>query len=278
MNILGVIPARGGKQQLPNKNILPLLGRPVIAYTILAAQRSSLIDRLVVSTENEDISSVARQFNVEVVDRPSALALDTSPLEDSLRHAVEYLEKKDNYQADIVVHMLANVPVRKEGIIDKVIDKLIDTDADSVVTVYPVDQYPQWMKKIDQGGYLRPFLPPEKEYRRQDIEQLYLLDGAVMAIKKDILMETAGMKGVYLYTGRNVLGVIQDRKYATEIDTQEDFSIAESFLKIMKTKEKSQPEENKNRNRLVNEGEARLVVEEGNERETLKPPLKRRHR
>lgn len=240
MNILGVIPARGGKQQLPNKNILPLLGRPVIAYTILAAQRSSLIDRLVVSTENRDIASVAKQLNVEVVDRPSELALDTSPLEDSLRHAVEYLEKEDNYQTDIVVQMLANVPVRKGGIIDEVINKLIDTDADSVATVYPVDQYPQWMKKMDKDGYLRPFLPLTKEYRRQDIEQMYLLDGAVIAIKRDILMETVGMKGVYLYTGRNVLGIIQNKRYAIEIDTQEDFSIAESFLKIVNTKERPQ--------------------------------------
>lgn len=262
MNILGIIPARGGKQQLPNKNILSLLGRPVIAYTILAAQKSSLIDRLVVSTENRDIASAAKQFKVEVVDRPPELALDTSPLEDSLRHAVKYLEKEDNYQADIVVQMLANVPVRKEGIIDKVINKLIDTDTDSVATVYPVDQYPQWMKKMDKDGYLRSFLPLTKEYRRQDIEQMYLLDGAVIAIKRDILMETVGMKGVYLYTGRNVLGVIQNRKYAIEIDTQEDFSIAESFLKIMKTKEKPQPEENRIGSRLVEGGDPYLIMAE----------------
>lgn len=262
MNILGIIPARGGKQQLSNKNTLSLLGRPVIAYTILAAQKASLIDRLVVSTENRDIASVAKQLNVRVVDRPSGLALDTSPLEDSLRHVVRYLKKEDNYQADIVVQMLANVPVRKEGMIDRVINKLIDTDADSVATVYSVDQYPQWMKKMDQDGYLRSFLPLTKEYRRQDIEQMYLLDGAVIAIKRDILMETAGMKGVYLYTGRNVLGVIQNRKYAIEIDSQEDFSIAESFLKIMKTKEKTQPEKNKTGNRLVEEGDPDLIMAE----------------
>lgn len=250
MNILGIIPARGGKQQLANKNILSLLGRPVIAYTMLAAQRSSSIDRLVVSTENRDIASVAKQFNVEVVDRPSELALDTSPIEDSLRHAVEYLKKEDNYQADIVVQMQANVPIRKEGIIDEVINKLIDTDADSVATVYPVDQCPQWMKRIDKDGYLRPFCSSKKEYRRQDIEQMYLLDGAVITTKREVLMETMGMKGVHLYMGKNILGVIQDKKYAIEIDTQEDFFIAELFLKTMKTKERSGHEDyEENRNR-----------------------------
>lgn len=250
MNILGIIPARGGKQQLANKNILPLLGKPVIAYTILAAQKSSLINRLIVSTENKDIGSIARQFNVEVIHRPPELALDSSPIEDSLRHAVKYLEKEDNYHADVVVQMQANVPIRKEGIIDEVINKLIDTDADSVATMYPVDQYPQWMKRMKKDGYLRPFLALTKEYRRQDVEQMYLLDGAVAAIKRDVLMRTAGMKGVHLYMGKKILGVIQSRKYAIEIDTQEDFSIAELFLKMMKIKERSQQEdyeENKNR-------------------------------
>ncbi len=250
MNILGIIPARGGKQQLANKNILSLLGRPVIAHTILAAQRSSSIDRLVVSTENRDIASVAKQFKVEVVDRPSELALDSSPIEDSLRHAVEYLKKEDNYQADIVVQMQANVPIRKEGIIDEVINKMIDTDADSVATVYPVDQCPQWMKRIDEDGYLRPFLPLIEEYRRQDIEQMYLVDGAVITTKRDVLMGTAGMKGVHLYMGKNIRGVIQNKRYAIEIDTQEDFFTAELLLKMMKTKERSEHEdyeENKNR-------------------------------
>lgn len=250
MNILGIIPARGGKQQLPNKNILPLLGKPIIAYTILAARKSSLIDRLVVSTENRDIGSIAKQFNTEVIDRPPELALDTSPIEDSLRHAVKYLEKEDNYHADIVVLMQANVPIRKEGIIDEVINKLIDRDADSVATIYLVDQYPQWMKRMDKDGYLHPFLPLMKEYRRQDIEQMYLLDGAVVAVKRDILMETDKVKGVHFYMGKNILGVVQDKKYAIEIDTQKDLFIAELFLKIMKTKERPQQEdyeEDKNR-------------------------------
>lgn len=250
MNTLGIIPARGGKQQLSNKNIRSLLGKPVIAYTILAAQRSSLIDRLVVSTENRNIASIAKQFNVEVIPRPPELSLDTSPIEDSLRHAVKYLEKEHNYRADIVVQMQANVPLRREGIIDKVIDKLTHTDADSVVTIYPVDQYPQWMNRMDKDGYLRPFLPLVKEYRRQDIEQMYLLDGAVVATKRDILMETVEMKGAHLYMGKNILGVIQNKKYTIEIDTLEDLLIAESFLKIMKTREGPQQgdyEENKNR-------------------------------
>ncbi|GAI66198.1 unnamed protein product, partial [marine sediment metagenome] len=178
MNILGIIPARGGKQRLPNKNILPLLGKPTIAYTILAAQTSSLIDRLIVSTEDPRIASVAREFDIEIIDRPKELALEISPLDDCLRHVVKTLKTEKEYYADIVVGMYANVPVRKEGMIDKVIYKLINGNADSAVSMCPVSHYPQWVRTIDRDGFLYPFLPLSNSCRRQNLEKTFWIDGA----------------------------------------------------------------------------------------------------
>lgn len=231
VKVLGVIPARGGKQSLPGKNILPLLGVPVIAYAILAAHESSLIDKLVVSTEEEKIATVARRFGAKVIYRPKELALDTSPIEDSLRHAVKEFEKQ-KFFADIVIQMQANVPIRKFGIIDQIIIKLIDSDADSVATIFQIDQYPQWAKKIDAQGYLKPFLPLSSEYRRQKLEKTYLIDGAVIATKKNVLMSSEGIQSLHSYMGTKILGVIQEKIFAMEIDTSEDFLIAESLLKM----------------------------------------------
>lgn len=236
MNILGIIPARGGKQKLTNKNILPLMGKPVIAYSILAAQKSLRIDRLVVSTEDPRIASVARKFNVEVIDRPKELALETSPLDDCLRHAVENLETKNEYHADIVVEIYANVPVHKDGMIDRVIDKLIESDANSAVSVYPVTQYPQWVKTMDKNGCMHSFLSPSNKYRRQDLEQTFLIDGAVIAIEAETLFRTKGRNEIYSYLGKKIIGIIHEPWYAIEIDSEEDLIIAESFLKNEKIK------------------------------------------
>lgn len=237
MNILCVIPARGGKQMVPGKNIRPLLGKPLIGYTIEAAQESKLIDRLVVSTEDPRISEVVASFGVEAVPRPSEIAQDDSPIEESLRHAVKYIADRDGFLADIVVLLQANVPVRKPGMVDRVIQALIDTkNADSAGSIFEVDQWPQWMKLKDDKDILRPFMMGQTAFRRQELEQPYLLDGAVLAIRRTVLDQTAGVSGLHLYLGENIKGVVQGREYSIEIDHEEDFLFAEAVLKILELK------------------------------------------
>ena len=113
MDILGVIPARGGSKGFLRKNVQMLLGKPLIAYTIMAAQKSSLITRLIVSTEDEEIAGISRRYGVEVLERPMELAADDSPIDDALRFSVTYLRETEAYNPDIVVLMQANLPVRK---------------------------------------------------------------------------------------------------------------------------------------------------------------------
>ena len=237
MSILGVIPARGGKQSVPGKNTRFVHGKPLIGYTIEAAKQSKQIDRLVVSTEDPIIAQVASSFGVEIIDRPTEIARDDSPIEASLRHAIKHLAEADRFVTDIVVLMQANVPVRKPGMVDRVIQTLIDTKgADSAVSVFEVDQWPQWMKLKNDKGFLRPFMKGSTSFRRQDLEKLHLLDGAVMAVRRSVLDATSDISSIHQYLGENVVAVVQEKEYSIEIDEEKDFLFTESILQYIASK------------------------------------------
>src|SRR3989344_4807350 len=123
--ILAIIPARGGSKGVPGKNIKPLAGKPLIAYTIAEAKKSKYIDRLVVSTENKEIAKVAREFMAEVIERPAELARDETPTPPVLRQAVEFLEAKEGYLPDLVLLLPCTCPLRKAGQIDVMIEKYL---------------------------------------------------------------------------------------------------------------------------------------------------------
>ncbi len=232
MNILCVIPARGGSKGFKNKNIIPLYGKPLIGYTIEAALESKLVNKIVVSTDDRRIARAAIRYKIQAIKRPKKFATDSAPIEDAIRHAVKYLKSNDGYVPEIVVWLQANVPIRKRGQIDKVVKRLMSTCcADSAATTYPVSQYPQWMKIMDKKGFLFPLFPGFKKYRRQDIKTPYLLDGAVVAIKRKVLMETAGKRGVHIFMGKKTIAVVQDKKYSVEIDKKEDLELARFILR-----------------------------------------------
>lgn len=230
--VLGVIPARKGSERLPNKNILSLCGKPLIAYTIEAALKAKRLDRVIVSTDGEEIAQVARQYGAEVISRPAEISTSTAPIDEALRHAVSYLESTEGYKADVVVLMQANIPIRDVGGIDGAVEKLIECGADAVATAYEVNQRPEWMKHLIDDRAV-PYMPPSKLYRMQDFEKLYLIDGAVTAIRVDTLMRTRGDTRVHAYMGQNVRLVLQDRIYTIEVDSQDDLWLAECLLRGM---------------------------------------------
>lgn len=230
-NIVGIIPARGGSKGVPKKNSRLVLGKPLISYTIEAAKMAHTLDRIIVSTDDDQIADIARQCEVEVVMRPSAMAEDTSPVDDALRHVVQYLQESEAYVADVIVFMQANLPYRKEGMIDDVVHKLLETNADSVVTVYGVTQRPEWMK-IEKEGVLSPYSGESTAYRRQDVaKNLYLLDGAVLAMEREVLMAAADDRRVHSYLGKDIRFIEQEQNYAIEIDGPDDFQLAEYLLR-----------------------------------------------
>jgi len=235
--VIGIIPAREGSKRLKNKNILPLLGKPLMAYTIEAALRAEKLDRVLVSTDGEEIARVARRWGAEVVKRPAELATDTSPIDESLRHVVDHLLETEGYQTDIVVIMQANLPFRAAGVIDKVVARLLETAVETVATAFEVSQSPEWMKRVINDRAV-PYMEPSTSYRMQDLEKLYLIDGAVAAIKTDTLMRTRGDKTTHAYMGQDIGLELQDRIYAKEVDDEDDFRMAELLLLGNKLKSK----------------------------------------
>ena len=233
MTAIGVIPARGGSQRLPGKNLLSVLGKPLIAYTIEAALHASLLSRVLVSTDHPEIAKVARRFGAEVVIRPEELATADAPIDDSLRHVVKHLRTNGDSPIDIVVLMQANNPIRKKGEIDEVVRRVIASpSATAVATAFKISQRPEWTKKVinEETMEIGPFLDPGTKYRMQDLPDLYLLDGSIMAIRADVLEKTAGDRRVHAYLGDRVIILAHESKYAVEIDDSEDVELAEFYL------------------------------------------------
>jgi len=233
--IFCIIPARGGSKGLPKKNIKPLLGKPLIGYTIEAAKNENIFDRIVVSTEDQEIKDVAITFGIEVVERPIKMALDDSNIDCALQHAVKKIEK-DGCKCEIVVWLKANVPIRKKGHIKAVINKLIDSDADSVITIKKSELPIEMACKL-QGDRLIPAAPSAMKFPcRQQYQQSYFHSGAIYAIRRSVLMnlEKKHLKVDYIF-GDNVHSyLINDYKYNIEVDEINDLLLCEYYLKDIK--------------------------------------------
>lgn len=156
--VLGVILARGGSKSIPKKNIYPCAGKPLIAYTVEAAKKAKNIDRLIISTDDDEIIEVAKNLGVEVpFTRPAILASDDTSDIPVLIHAVEEM-KKLGFEADIVVQLRPTTPLKSGNDIDKGIELILLSDADSVRSVCPPPHTPFKMHKIKESGELEPIL------------------------------------------------------------------------------------------------------------------------
>jgi CMP-N,N'-diacetyllegionaminic acid synthase len=228
--VLGVIAARAGSKGVPNKNTRLLLGRPAVWYTLDDARASRRLTQVVVSTNDPAVKRVAEAEGVRVIDRPADLATDTARIDGALQHAVNTVEA-EGWRVDAVVLLYANVPVRAPGIIDRVIEHLAATGADSVRTFAPVGKYhPAWMSRLD-GDRVAPF-QPGTAYRRQDLEPLYIVDGAAAAMTRAALFSLpAGPDDHFAYLGRDRRGIIQTADATVDIDTEQDLLVAEAALR-----------------------------------------------
>ena len=223
MNILGIIPARGGSKRTPGKNIKLIAGKPLIAHTIEAGLKSKLINRLVVSTEDEEIAKVAETYGAEVLKRPVELASDTAKTAPVMLHVVEELEKQ-GYVPDIVVLLQATCPTRDEKVIDEGIKQLLNSDKDSIFSGFKRGKsMPLWKKGFDGKNtafydyHLRP-----RTQEKHLIEDLYSETGAFYAIRIN------SFKKYRDFLGENV-DILETEKFI-DIDTPEDFALAEKIL------------------------------------------------
>jgi len=224
MNTLGVIPARGGSKGIPGKNLATLAGRPLLAYTADAA-RASRLSRTIVSTDDPEIATVACGLGVEVpFMRPAELATDAALMAPVLQHAVREMNAL-GFSAEAVVLLQPTSPLRRAHHIDRVLDLLEASPADSVVTVVEVPHQfnPVSVMKLD-GDRLAPLVDGPPILRRQDKPRVYARNGpAVLAVRTSVL--EAGS----LY-GNDCRAVIMTPEESVDVDTALDLEIVEYLL------------------------------------------------
>ncbi len=230
MNILGVIPARGGSKTVPRKNIALIDGKPLIAYTIEEAQKVELITDLILSTEDEEIASIGENLGVNVpFIRPHDLATDQAQSAPVLKHALSHMEdsKRGLNFYDAVLMLQPTTPLRKSHHIVSAIQMMTSNPCDSVVSVVSVEgHHPFRMKRlignklinlVDQGFEdMRP---------RQDLPKVYIRNGAIYLAKRDLI----ALKNTIV--GTDCLGIEMDLRDSINIDTYLDFKMAEILLK-----------------------------------------------
>ncbi|HZS12952.1 MAG TPA: acylneuraminate cytidylyltransferase family protein [Nitrospirales bacterium] len=222
--IVGVIHARGGSKRIPLKNIKPLAGRPLVTYIIEAALESQLLDRVIVSTDHQEIARIARDAGAEVpFMRPADIAEDV-PSELVTQHAVQFLEA-EGYPVSVVLTMQPTTPFCTGEDIDACIAKLIEHDLDTVFTACEVHERPEWMYRPD-GEQVLPYtgrLVQGEAGVSQKLPKLYIPNGAVWATRRSVLMDDN------LITGPKAGVVVMSRERSVDIDEPVDFITAEAM-------------------------------------------------
>lgn len=220
MKTLAVIPARGGSKGIARKNIKPLGGRPLIAWTIEAAARAKHVDRAIVSTEDEEIARVARTCGGDVPFlRPARLAQDDSPGIDPVLHALEELPG-----FDAVVLLQPTSPLRLASDVDACVELAHASNAPAAVSVAACEEHPYWMYHVDAARRLTPVVDRPLVTRRQDLPPVFTLNGAVYFAR------TAFLTQARTFLTPDTVGYVMPRERSLDLDTHLDWDMAELVL------------------------------------------------
>lgn len=224
--VLAIIPARGGSKGLPRKNILDLCGKPLIAWTIENVLYSKYIDKVVVSTEDQEIAKISSEYGAHVVERPEELARDDSPTMDAIMHVINWFESREEY-FDIIILLEPTSPLRKENDLDNAVELFSENldRADSLVSVGEVHmENPHITKKIE-SGYVKPLIEVGKNvYQRQQLPKVYFPYGVIY-----LALANALKKNKTFYLERTIPYFIE-RWQNYEIDDMYDFICIEAIL------------------------------------------------
>ena len=231
MNILGITLARGGSKGVKKKNIRDLLGKPLIQYTIDEAYKSKYLDEYIVSTDNEEIANIAETLGAEVpFIRPELFSTDQASSVSALKHAVSFMEKRESKKYDYIVELMCTNPLKNSSDIDQCINKIIETNADSVIAVHELeDHHPARIKMIIEDKIV-DFIPEPNEARRQDLTpKAYIRSGSIYCMKRSYLMDLD-----LRYGGSNSRPYILPQDRAVNVDTEIDFMICEQLMSAAK--------------------------------------------
>lgn len=229
MKILGVIPARGGSKSVPRKNIRPLCGAPLLAWTVDCARRSRLITRVCLSTEDEEIRRVGLAYGAEApFVRPAELATDRALAVPTIQHAVQEMEARTGERYDIVAMLQPTSPMKTPDDLDAALRKLAETpEATGVITVVDVDNWhPMKMQKFlgadaRSGRMVDYEKPPKENIPRQELPPVFMVNGVMYATRRDVLMDLGTFRGAHC------LGHVMPAERSANIDSEADFVLAE---------------------------------------------------
>lgn len=235
MRFLGIITARGGSKRVPRKNIKDFLGKPLLAWTVEAALKSGVLDRLVLTTDDKEIAEVGKKYGAEVpFMRPAELATDTASSYDAVKHAVLWLRDNENYEADWIILLEPSSPGREPFHIQEVAKIIRErNDFDSLLGVAEVPGHFSHLKqynindkgvigRVGDGEILRNII-----HRNQDVPKSYSANSAFYAFKTSNLFD--GHNSLW---GDSTYGYVMDEKYSMDIDTLDEWDIA--VLKMKK--------------------------------------------
>lgn len=231
--VLAIIPARGGSKGIPRKNIRNFSGYPLIAWSIAAAKKSQSVTRVIVSTDDEEIAAVAREWGAETPFlRPAEFAQDKTTDLPVFVHALEWLKQHENYRPDVVIQLRPTSPIRPSTCVDQAVEILLrNADANSVRGVVPAGQNPHKMWRLnpnpenpmrnllDVPGIEEPYNAP-----RQILPDVYWQTGHIDAIRPDVIL--AGSM-----SGKNIYPLLIDPKYTVDLDNLNDWVRAEWLVK-----------------------------------------------
>ena len=224
--VLGIIPARGQSKRLPRKNLCPLGGKPLLAWAIEAARQARRLDRLVVSSDDDEILAVARTYDPRLpLKRPLELAADDSPAIDYVRHALETLERDEAGRFDVVVILQATSPFTSPEDIDATVELLLSSGADTAVSVMRVDHaiHPVKLKTMS-GDRLLPYLEEERgRMAAAELPEVFVRNCSVYATRRAVI-ESGRI------IGDDCRGYIMPRERSVDINEPLDLDLAEFLL------------------------------------------------
>lgn len=218
---LAIIPARGGSKRLPRKNVLDLAGKPLMAWSIEAGLNSKYVDKVIVTSDDEEVLKISKKFGAEIIKRPKELANDTSATFDTIKHTIENLERYE-----FIVLLQPTSPLRNEKHINEAIELLHAKNADAIISVCKVEHSPLWCNTLPENRSMSLFIQDEiKNKRSQDLGEYYRLSGAIYICRTEKLLSEKTF-----FIKDNIFAYEMDRASSIDIDEKEDFQLAQIQL------------------------------------------------
>ncbi len=224
--MLAIIPARGGSKAVPKKNIRLLGGKPLIQWTIEAAMHATSIDRVILSTDDDEIAEVCKLLEVEIpFMRPKELAQDDSLAIDNYIYTIERLNAKCSSNYEEIIVLLPTAPLRTAEDIDSAVELFQRKNADSIISCAEMPHPPLWTKKIDGNGKIESYFDiPIRNKNRQEFELAYIPNGSIYIFKYSLLKEK------HTYYSDKTYAYVMPPERSIDIDTELDFRFAEFLI------------------------------------------------